>query len=101
MDFAALIANMLGNREAQARALSLGNGFNQGGIIPQIEQRTQLMQNELAKYAGKDEQRRILLEKIAAELGPMPPGFLDKIEANEMRDSFRQNAAKKMLEGGI
>jgi len=32
MDIRALIANLLGNREAQAQALSLGNGFEQGGI---------------------------------------------------------------------
>lgn len=101
MDFSALIAQLLNGREAQARGLSLGNGFDQGGFLPQIQQKAQLMQNLDAQAAEKEAQRQALLQKIAAELGPMPPGFEEKIQLNEGRDSFRQNAAKRMLEGGI
>lgn len=101
MDISALIAQLLGNREAQARGLSLGNGFDQGGFIPQIQQKTQLMQNLDAQATEKEAQRQALLQKIAAELGPMPPGFLEKLQMNEGRDSFRQNSAKRMLEGGV
>ena len=101
MDIRALIANLLGNREAQAQGLSLGNGFDQGGIVPQLQQRTQVMQALDAQAGEKEAQRQAILAKIAAELGPMPPGFLEKLQMNEGKASFQQNSAKRLLEGGI
>lgn len=101
MDISALIAQLLGSREAQAQGLSLGNGFDQGGFTSQIQQKVQLMQRLDGQAAEKEAQRQAILAKIAAELGPMPPGFLEKIQMNEGIDSFRQNTAKRMLEGGV